>query len=234
METEHSNRIQTSLLNSTEKKILLWLAERQPKWMTSDKLTIIGFLGSILMCVGYIMTFKGIEWLWLCSFGYVVNWYGDSLDGTLARVRKQQRPVYGFYLDHTMDAVNEVFMFVGAGLSVLMNLPIALMALVLYLMLTLNVTIDSHLKNEFKLTYAKLGPTEMRLLMIIINTLFIFIRPLREFRMAPFDCFGVEVTLKAFDFFAIAIVLIMMTMYISTVIKDLKQYNLMDPKPKKN
>jgi len=229
--TEHAKRIQTSLLNGAEKKLLLWLADRQPKWMTSDKLTFIGFLGSVLMCAGYILTAKGIGWLWLSSFGFIVNWYGDSLDGTLARVRNQQRPVYGFYLDHTMDAVNEVFMFVGVGLSTLMELPIAMMVLVLYLMLTLNVTINSHLKNEFKLTYAKMGPTEFRLLMIIVNTLFIYIRPLREFHLDPVEIFGASVTFKAFDFLGIAIGIILILMYVSTILGDLKYYDKIDPRP---
>lgn len=233
MAVKQAKRIQTSFLNETERHILKWLADRQPAWMTSDLLTFIGFLGSVIMCAGYILSAKNINWLWFCSFGYVVNWYGDSLDGTLARVRNQQRPIYGFYLDHTMDAVNEVLMFMGAGLSNLMHLPIAMFALVIYMMLTINVTINAHLKGEFKLTYAKFGPTELRLVMIGINILFIFIRPLREFRTAPFNICGIETSLKAFDFFAIGVVLILLSMYVTAVLKDLREYDRLDPKPKK-
>ena len=115
--TEKSVRIQTSVLNGVEKKALLWLAERQPKWVNSDTLTLIGFIGSVIIAAGYILSNYNINFLWLASLGLVINWYGDSLDGTLARFRKQQRPVYGFYLDHTMDAINETFMFMGVGLS---------------------------------------------------------------------------------------------------------------------
>ncbi len=107
-------RIQTSVLNALEKKVLVWLS----------------------------------------SLGFIINWYGDSLDGTLARVRKTQRPIYGYYLDHTVDAINEVMIFVGVGLSGLMHLEIALLALVMYLLMTINVSINAHLKKEFKLTYA--------------------------------------------------------------------------------
>ena len=128
MATKQAERIQTSFLNGVEKKVLIWLAERQPRWMTSDKLTFIGFLGAILIFIGFVLSRNNIQWLWLSSFGLVVNWYGDSLDGTLARVRKCQRPLYGYYLDHTIDCVNEALMFIGAGLSGLVRLDLALIA----------------------------------------------------------------------------------------------------------
>ena len=90
---EQSKRIQTSVLNAAEKKVLVWLASRQPRWMTSDILTFIGVLGAVIVAVGYALSNYFIQWLWLASFGFFVNWYGDSLDGTLARVRSLQRPV---------------------------------------------------------------------------------------------------------------------------------------------
>ena len=174
-------RIQTSVLNALEKKVLVWLAQRQPRWVTSDMMTFIGVLGAVVIAVGYILTSQNINFLWLSSLGFIINWYGDSLDGTLARVRNTQRPIYGYYLDHTVDAINEVMIFVGVGLSGLMRLEIALLALVMYLLMTINVSINAHLKKEFKLTYASMGPTEFRIIMIIINTLFATISPLREF-----------------------------------------------------
>ena len=177
-------RIQTSVLNATEKKVLVYLAERQPKWMTSDILTYIGTFGAIVIAAGYILSDWNIKYLWLSSLGFLINWYGDSLDGTLARVRNTQRPIYGYYLDHTVDAVNEFMIFIGVGLSGLMHLNIALLALIMYLLLTINVSINAHLKKEFKLTYAKMGPTEFRIIMIITNTLFILIRPLRDFSLS--------------------------------------------------
>ena len=171
MEHRQSNRIQTSILNALEKKALVWLAERQPKWMTSDILTFIGTFGAIVIGAGYYLSNYNIAFLWLSSLGFLINWYGDSLDGTLARVRKQQRPVYGYYLDHTMDAINELFMFVGAGLSPFFFFFLTLVAFALYLMLSLNVSINAHLKSEFRLTYAKLGPTEFRIIVIAILAL---------------------------------------------------------------
>lgn len=228
-ETKQSTRIQTSLLNAAEKKALVWLAERQPQWMTSNILSFIGLGGSLLIGLGYALTGKDIAFLWLASFGFLVNWYGDSLDGSLARVRKKQRPIYGYYLDHTLDCINECLMFIGAGLSPLMDMRIALLMLIAYLLLTVNVSIDAHLKKEFKLTYAKLGPTEFRIIIVIVNTLFFFINPLREFS-ASVTVFGGTLTLKALDIVGIVIFIVLIVMYLVTVIKDLDEYAAIDPR----
>lgn len=223
-------RIQTSVLNAAEKKVLVWLAERQPKWMTSDILTYIGTLGAVIIAAGYILSARNINFLWLSSLGFFINWYGDSLDGTLARVRKMQRPIYGYYIDHTVDAINEVMIFVGVGLSGLMHLDIALLALVMYFLITINVSINAHLKKEFKLTYAKMGPTEFRIIMILINTLFVLIRPLREFSHS-FILFGRELTFKALDYIGIAIIIILAILHLTTVFNDMKDYAEIDPVP---
>ena len=87
MGKEQSKRIQTSILNDVERKVLVWLAERQPRWVVSDTLTFVGFLGSVIIALGYILTNLDYRWLWLASLGFVINWYGDSLDGSVARVR---------------------------------------------------------------------------------------------------------------------------------------------------
>lgn len=221
-------RIQTSLLNALEKKILVWLAERQSKWMTSDILTMIGTFGAIVIAAGYILSDKDINWLWLSSLGFVINWYGDSLDGTLARVRKRQRPIYGYYIDHTVDAINEVIMFVGVGLSGLMHLELALFILIVYLMMTVNVSINAHLKKEFRLTYAKMGPTEFRIIMIIINTLFITISPLRDFSH-QISIFGHEMIFSALDYIALVILIALSVMHLVSVINDAKGYAKIDP-----
>lgn len=226
-------RIQTSVLNALEKKVLVWLAKRQPKWMTSDILTYVGTFGAVVIAVGYVLSAWNINFLWLSSLGFVINWYGDSLDGTLARVRNTQRPIYGYYLDHTIDAINEVMIFVGVGLSGLMHLNIALLALVMYFLLTINVSINAHLKKEFKLTYASMGPTEFRIIMIIINTLFVLIRPLREFSHS-FTLCGHEFTFGALDYIGVVIVVVLALMHLTTVYKDIKGYAEIDPMPKRD
>lgn len=229
---EQSKRIQTSILNSLEKKVLIWLAERQPKWMTSDMLTYIGTVGAIIIAIGYILSSRNINYLWLSTLGFIINWYGDSLDGTLARVRNAQRPVYGYYIDHTVDAINEVVIFMGIGLSGLMHLEFSLMALVAYFLITINVSINAHLKKEFKLTYAGLGPTEFRLIMIIINTIYIYSTTLRNFSVAV-EVFGREISLKSLDILGISVTIILFIMYFYEIFNDAKEYAVIDPLKKK-
>ncbi|MBO5780789.1 MAG: CDP-alcohol phosphatidyltransferase family protein [Muribaculaceae bacterium] len=225
---ENSVRIQTSMLNELEKKALVWLANRQPKWVTSDLLTYIGTFGSIIIATGYILSSINIHFLWLSSLGFIINWYGDSLDGTLARVRNHKRPIYGYYLDHTIDVINETIMFVGIGLSPLMNLELALLLLVVYLMMTVNVSINAHLKDEFKLTYAKLGPTEFRIICIIINTLIATIPFLQTVAM-QFNLFGKEITFHSLDFAGVVILVVLFVMHITTITADAKGYAKIDP-----
>ena len=232
MADKKAERIQTSFLNSIEKKALVWLAERQPKWMVSDMLTCIGTLGAIVIAVGYILSSRSIHFLWLSSLGFIINWYGDSLDGTLARVRGTQRPVYGYYLDHTVDCINEAFMFLGVGLSPLMNLPLALMILVVYLFLTINVSVNAHLKGEFKLTYLKLGPTEFRVFAILINTLFILVRPLRDFSQHV-NILGHPAELRALDVAGIIVLALLVVIYLITIISDARAYAKADPMPER-
>lgn len=233
METKQATRIQTSLLNGVEKKALVWLAERQPRWMTSDKLTAIGFFGALMIAAGYILTRIDINFLWLSTAGLIVNWYGDSLDGTLARVRKQQRPIYGYYLDHTIDGINESLMFIGAGLSCLMEHPaLALGVLALYLLLTINVSVNAHLKSEFRLTYAKLGPTEFRVIVMIVNTIFLFVKPLASF-CGEMHFLGINTPMKTLDYVAIGMIAILLVIYLATIFTDAKKYSKMDPKPER-
>ena len=225
-------RIQTSVLNALEKKVLVWLAEKQPKWMTSYILTYIGTFGAVVIAAGYILSAWNINFLWLSSLGFVINWYGDSLDGTLARVRKTQRPVYGYYIDHTIDCINEFIMFIGIGMSGLMHFSLAMVILAVYFMLTINVSINAHLKKEFRLTYAKLGPTEFRILAIIANTVLALVRPISEFALT-FFIFGREFTLASLDIVGIIVLLVLAVIYLTTIVKDGRGYAEMDPMPKR-
>lgn len=228
---KQSVRIQTSILNAAEKKVLVWIAQRLPRRMTSNHLTFIGMFGALVVALGYALSSRDIQWLWLASFGFVINWFGDSLDGSVARVRNEQRPIYGFFLDHNIDCINEMMMFVGVGLSPLMNLDITLVVLALYLMLSVSVYINAHLKNEFKLTYGGLGPTEFRIIVIIVNTCFIFIRPLRDFLWTP-SAFGTVWAFTVMDIVGLAIALILAVFYIVNLIQDARYYAKVDPRKK--
>ena len=224
---KQSQRIQTSIINGVEKRVLAWLAQRQPRWATSDMLTLVGVVGAFLTGLGFYLTHYDINWLWLSSAGLIINWYGDSLDGTLARVRNCQRPVYGYYIDHTVDCINEAFMFVGAGLSPLVDLDLALYVFILYLFMTINVSINAHLKSEFRLTYAKLGPTEFRLIIVIANTVLILFPQLVTYTLT---LGGRAYT--TLDLVAIVIIVLLAVIYLVTIIADARHYAAVDPKKK--
>ncbi len=225
---KQSKRIQTSILNGPEKKVLVWMAGKMPSWVNSDMLTFTGSAGALMFGLGYALTPLSIQFLWFSCLGLFINWFGDSLDGTLARVRNCQRPKYGFFLDHMMDCINEVMMFVGCGLSVLMRFDIALMVLICYLLLTVYVFTSAHLKGEFKLTYAKVGPTEFRLVILIVTLLFLHIKPLRDYNHI-FNVFGTEVNASLLDILSATIAIVLFVMFIISVIRDAREYAREEP-----
>lgn len=241
---KQSQRIQKSLLAVPEKKFLVWTAERMPKWITSDGLTWFGVFGAFVAGVGYVLANFNLNWLWLSSLGYVMNWFGDSLDGSVARVRNQQRKLYGYYIDHNIDCVCEFFIFVGIGLSGLVNLWLTLLCYVVYLQLEVYVAINSKIKNEFKLTYGLMGPTEFRVFMIIVNTILIYVTPLVNFRHTFDFMFGNTHCFFEFqlmDYIGIFVWVILFGSYAVSFFKDLRYFAKIDPlvknddfKPKTN
>lgn len=230
---ENSQRIQTSLLNPLEKKALLWMGERTPRWVTSDMLTYFGLFGAILITVGYALTNLNPAWLWLSNLGFFFHWVGDSMDGTIARIRKQQRPLYGFYIDHNMDCITEFFIFGGMGLSAYMNFWVGLMIFAVYLAMEVYVMINAHLKNEFKLTYAKMGPTEFRVVAVLVNTFIYFCKPVQEISF-QLEFLNITGTFRFLDIVGIIIFVILFVMYISSLVKDGKYFAQLDPLHKTN
>ena len=230
-EKKQAARIQTSILNGLEKKILVWMAERMPRWVSSDMLTFIGFVGACVIATGYALSNLSLQWLWLSSFGFLMNWFGDSMDGSLARVRNTQRKTYGFFIDHNVDVINETIMFVGVGMSPLINLSFAMLALVAYFMLSVYVYIDCHLKGEMKLTYGGLGPTEFRLLVVLVNTLYIFIPWLSEWKV-EMTIFHNEFLVGLMDYVAVAVSFLIFGFYLVSFFKDARYFARIDP-PKK-
>ena len=224
MGNEQSERIQTSFLNRAEKVALVWLAERQPRWMTSDMLTDIGVAGALICAIGFALGVINVHYLWLSSFGLFINWYGDSLDGTLARVRNTQRPKYGFFIDHSLDVVTICLMCVGAGLSPVFRLDIALMVLAAYLGLSIYTYIGTIIKGKFLLTYAGFGPTELRLIIILMNTVYMYIEPLRTW-----SCTVYTQTFHFFDVLGLIIVVLMAIMWLSKFLQDRKELSKLDP-----
>jgi phosphatidylglycerophosphate synthase len=159
--------------------------------MTPNICTAIGVLGGLIIFLGYVLSYLDPGFFWLASFGFLVNWYGDSLDGTLARYRKIERPAYGFFIDHTTDAATQVLIFVGLGLSPYISFDLACLALVGYLLLSILAYIRTYVSNEFKISYSKLGPTEVRALAVLLNTVMFFFGalhyPFGRFTLNPYD-----------------------------------------------
>ena len=166
----HSTREPNFLLARTEKRVLTWIAQRLPRRVLPDDLTALGMAASLAICIAYVLSNEGNVWLWMASGLLVVHWLADSLDGTLARVRNIQRPRYGYYLDHLVDAIATAAIGIGLGLSPHMLLATGLVIVVAYLVLSINVYLESQALGRFNLGYGKIGPTEARLVLIGLNT----------------------------------------------------------------
>src|SRR2546428_2608652 len=159
------------LLAEPEGRILRALAARVPRSIRSNHLTAIGLIGAAGAGTAYALTTYKPAWLWVASLMLAINWLGDSLDGTLARVRGTQRPKYWYYLDHVVDAFPTAVIGLGIGLSPYVNLGLALGLVVVYLALSINVYLESSVFGRFKIAYGRIGPTEVRLLLVILNTM---------------------------------------------------------------
>jgi phosphatidylglycerophosphate synthase len=167
---ETATREMSFLLAGPERRVLRWIAARLPRSWMPDHLTAIGVLGALTVGTGYALSPLHPGWLWLASFGLFLNWFGDSLDGTLARVRQIERPKYGYYLDHMVDAINTAVIGAGIGLSPYVGLPIAMVLVILYLCLSINVYLESSVFGTFDLGFGIFGPTEVRVLLVVANT----------------------------------------------------------------
>ncbi len=170
-----SQRVNETFLRPLEKPALNWLAGHMPYWVTPDVLTAFGMFASVLIAVSLILTNISPAYLWLASFGVVLNWFGDSLDGTLARYRKIERSNYGYYIDHAVDSLSEVLIFLALGISPYVRMELAGLALVSYLLLSIQVFLYSQVKGVFQISFLRIGPTEMRCVMIASNTIVFFI-----------------------------------------------------------
>jgi archaetidylinositol phosphate synthase len=162
-------RIHQSLTAGIEKKALVWMATRAPRWVNSDHLTLLGLVSMIAAGMAYWASRFDARFLWLASLCIALNWLGDSLDGTLARVRNQQRPRYGFYVDHVVDAIATLALFAGLAAGGIMSWTWAAAVLTAYYLLFIEVGLATHVLGEFHISAGLFGPTELRLLLIAGN-----------------------------------------------------------------
>jgi archaetidylinositol phosphate synthase len=162
-------RIQQNVLAANERRLLNWLCARLPAWMTPDKLTIIGFAGSVLIAAGYMLSNFDPKWLWLSIISYFINWFGDSLDGSIARFRKIERPNFGYFIDHSLDALGTSIMLIAIGLSPYVQIESAMLVLISYLLLSIHTFLAAKVTGAFNLTYLAAGPTELRFILIAVT-----------------------------------------------------------------
>ena len=166
---QNATRIHGSFLAAAEKRALIWMAERMPRWVNSDHLTALGFAAQIATGVCYALAGRNRRMLLAAIVCLALNWFGDSLDGTLARVRQQQRPRYGFYVDHMIDSIGATAMMVGLALSGYMHPIIAIGLLIAFLLLSIQSYLATYTIGEFHLSFWRFGPTELRILLAIGN-----------------------------------------------------------------
>jgi archaetidylinositol phosphate synthase len=158
-----------SALGALERPALAWLADRLPQSVTPDHLTLVGIAGAVTASAGYIGSHWSLQWLWVACAGLVVNWAGDSLDGTVARRRRIERPRYGFFVDHTSDLFSQSLMFLALGVSPCAHFGIACLGLLAFLMAFVYSLICVEVRDTLRVTYFGFGPTEIRALLIAGN-----------------------------------------------------------------
>jgi phosphatidylglycerophosphate synthase len=209
------------LVASFEKWALPRMAERLPAWVLPDHLTILGLIAATVIGLAYALSNRDPAWLWVVNAALVVHWFGDSLDGTLARVRRIERPRYGFYLDHICDAYSTFLIGMGLGLSPYMLLAVALAIVVAYLVLSINVYLETYIFGEFRYGYGVVGPTEARILLLVLNLVALYARGL------PFNLFGLGMTV--FDVAGVAGAVGMGALLVTRVGRNLRTLARIEP-----
>src|SRR5580692_7912360 len=208
-------RLQESFSAEAERKTLAWLAARLPAQVNSDHLTLLGFMAMFLAGASYAFARTHRAGLILATFFLALNWFGDSLDGTLARLRNRQRPRYGFYVDHMIDTFGGLFLMGGLAISGFIDWRIALGMFVAFLMLSVQVYLATYTVGTFQLSFAKFGPTEIRILLALGNVALWF-HPDARISGSPYRIFDVGGI--------IAIVGMSLMLIVSTIFNTVKLY----------
>lgn len=181
-------RIHQSPLSGLERVAIAWLVPRLPVWATPDKLTAFGTFGATVTLIGFVASALTPAFLWLANLGLLIHWFGDSLDGNLARHRGIERPRYGYFLDQTIDVLGNFLICFGMGLSPFVDMRVALVALAGYHMISIYVFVRANIAGDFHVTVLNSGPTEMRALLISMNFM------IMAFGAPEFVILGVPVT----------------------------------------
>jgi phosphatidylglycerophosphate synthase len=214
-------REKTFLLAGPEARALDWIARRLPARVMPDHLTALGVAAAAAIAAAYALSAHSTAWLWAASALLVVHWLGDSLDGTLARVRRSERPRYGYYLDHLVDAVATALIGLGLGLSPYLLLTTGLVVVIAYLVLSINTYLETQVLGVFSLGYGRVGPTEARLALIALNIAMALGVPV------SFAVLGV--TLSVLDVVALCAVAVMLAALAVRAARNLRTLALREP-----
>lgn len=206
-------RIQRNVLAASERRLLNWLCSRMPRWVTPDLLTSAGLVGAAAVFIGYIASINDAEWLGLAVAGYLLHWFGDSMDGSLARFRHIERPSFGYFIDHSCDGIAALLILLGLGFSPFVRLDVALLCLVGYLLLMAHTFLSARVLGELKLSHVGGGPTELRLVLIALTVTMWATGPGRE----PF----VDVT--GFDIFIGTAGMLLIALFVVQTIRTARQ-----------
>ena len=216
-------RINTGWLSLPEQRLLRWFARRIPAGVTPDGLTMLGLAGAVLALLGYVLCWQTSAALWLVNLAIVVNWFGDSLDGTVARRRGIERPNYGFYLDQCVDILAQALFALGLALSGYIRPEIVATGLVTFLMITAQSLLYAHATGDFHLAAGGFGYTETRCLFFAANALFYFWPPVR------FDLWGASLAYS--DILGVLWSAANLCMFMVAMIQALRRLAKDDPVP---
>jgi archaetidylinositol phosphate synthase len=218
-------RVNDTFLAPLERTALQWLCKQMPVWMTPDILTVIGFIGGLVMAAAYWLCNTNKNFLWIVDLGLLINWFGDSLDGSLARYRRIERFQYGYFVDHTVDITTQTIFFLGLGLSPFVHFNFALLALVGYLHLGILTYIDTAVSGVYKISYGKIGPTEVRVFLLGVNAIFYF-------GTNPLINLG-SLSILSFDAIVLCIAVAFFLYFLGFTLLRMRELRIQDP-PKEN
>ena len=197
------------------------MAAALPKWVMPDHMTALGFLAAGGIGICYASSGYSVNFLWAANALWIVNWIGDSLDGTLARVRRTERPRYGYYLDHIMDMFSVAFVCIGLGFSPYLLLSVGLAALIMYYLMSINVYLETFVMKTFQFGYEHIGPTEVRVILIILGSaLALGFEPVIELKDTP---------LGALDFIFLLGLVVMLVMLLRRIFSNLRALAALEP-----
>ncbi|KMS52566.1 CDP-alcohol phosphatidyltransferase [Novosphingobium barchaimii LL02] len=212
-------RIQQNILALGERRLLNWLCAHMPAWVKPDLLTGLGMIGAVLIFAGYATSLLNEDWLWLCMPGYLLHWFGDSMDGSLARFRHIERPRYGYFLDHSCDGLATFLILLGIGVSPYVRLEVSLIALVGYLLMCIHAFLAVRVLGEMRLSYLSAGPTELRLVLISLTfAMLIFGDKQRDMD-----------AITSFDWFVGSVGVILIGLFVVQTIKSARRLARIEP-----